>query len=422
MGLKLTKGEIKDKKVMRALFLLCWFAYFTCYLGRLNYAACLADISASEGWSKTQAGLVATAFFTCYGIGQFINGMIGDKISPKIMVQCGLLCSGLANFMFPVMGNPAAAAVLWGINGFVQSMIWSPIIRLLSEWLPEEKRQNACVNMNGTVPVGTLGAYGMSALLVYISGWKAVFFTSGTILIVVSVVWAIMVGRTEKKVEPVSETVTVVTDVPEIKEYSMGKLIMMSAVPFICFALILQGMLKDGVTTWIPTFLEEQFNLPTAAAILSTTIVPIINLGGVYLASWMNKRFFKNEMLGAAVFFIVGTVTLTLLNFLPGNSAVVSLTLLALTTTFMMSINTILASMMPSYYVRFGKTSTFCGVLNAAVYIGSAISSYANGAIVENYGWNTIMHIWLVYAVIGIVVCALGIKKWRNFVKFAKAE
>ena len=190
----------------------------------------------------------------------------------------------------------------------------------------------------------------------------------------------------------------------------------------LCFVgLFMQGMLKDGVTTWIPTFLEENFGFTAAASILCTTVVPIVNLGGVYLASWLNRRVFRNELLAAGVFFGVALTALVLLAFCPIHSAVVSLLLLAITTTFMMGINTLLASMMPSYYVPFGVCSTVTGLLNAAAYMGCAVSSYGNGAIVQRFGWSSILYCWCAAAAVGVVACLLAAKKWKQFRKLSAA-
>ena len=415
--LKLPHGCIRNQVTMKWVFILCWCAYVTTYLGRLNYSACLVEIVNTEGWSKGMAGLVATGFFITYGFGQIINGIIGDKISPKYMVTVGLGISGLVNLFFPFAHGITSAIILWCINGFVQSMIWSPLIRLLSEWLPTQKRIKACVNMNATVPVGTLAVYGMSAGLVYLGNWKWVFFTSAIILLVVACIWFIAISKIERQLDPVEEVL--VNDSKEqqssVTHQPFIHLVIASALPFVCVALFMQGMLKDGVTTWIPTFLEENFGLTAAAAILSTTVVPIVNLSGVYIASFINNKFFKNEVFTAMLCFITGFISLILLTFAPIHSAVFSLILLAATTTFMMGINTVLASMMPSYYVHYGVTATITGILNASAYLGSAVSSYGNGAIVENFGWNTIMYVWCVLAVIGIIACAIGFKTWKKF-------
>lgn len=49
------------------LFAVCWLSYFSAYLGRLNFTACIAAINEAENLSKLELGRVSSAFFVCYG-------------------------------------------------------------------------------------------------------------------------------------------------------------------------------------------------------------------------------------------------------------------------------------------------------------------------------------------------------------------
>ena len=53
--------------------------------------------------------------------------------------------------------------------------------------------------------------------------------------------------------------------------------------------------------------------------------------------------------------------------------------------------------------------------MNASAYVGSALSSYGNGAVVERFGWNSIMYIWCICAAVGVLVCAFAMKRWHRF-------
>ena len=74
--------KITNQKYISLLFWLCWLAYTFTYIGRLNYNASLADILLHENISTAQAGMFSSSAFMTYGIGQLINGFLGDRISP----------------------------------------------------------------------------------------------------------------------------------------------------------------------------------------------------------------------------------------------------------------------------------------------------------------------------------------------------
>ena len=84
----------------------CWMAYSFSYIGRLNFSASMADMTSSGVLLKSQAGAVTTGFFICYGCGQLLSGMLGDRINPRYLVFAGLVCSSLirfSSFLFDIM-------------------------------------------------------------------------------------------------------------------------------------------------------------------------------------------------------------------------------------------------------------------------------------------------------------------------------
>ena len=408
------QGILPDGPQSARLFRVCWAAYYVAYLGRLNYAACLVAIVADRGWGKGQAGLIGTGFFAAYGISQLISGFVGDRVSPKYMVAVGLGFSGILNLIFPLMTHPVPAVCIWCINGVFQSMLWSPLVRLCSEWLPPDRRLSACINMNSTSPLGTLSVYALSAIFVFLHHWSLMFYVGGIVLVGMTILWLYTLNQLEKGLLPVPQENA--SPYPEQNSSRpILRIVFANALPLCCFALILQGMLKDGITTWVPSFMEEQFHFPAATAILCTMIVPLINLSGIFIASALNRRCFHNELKGAFVFFLAGASALALLSVLFHSSAPFSLFLLAFITTSMTAVNTMLVSMLPPYYVHFGLCSSVSGILNAAANVGCAFSMYGNGALVDLLGWGSVIRVWCILAVIGAALCFPAIKKWKRF-------
>lgn len=56
---------------------------------------------------------------------------------------------------------------------------------------------------------------------------------------------------------------------------------------------------KDGVTTWVPTYITETFLTSPAFSILVTTVLPIVNLTGAYLAQYLYQKCKKQEAAAA---------------------------------------------------------------------------------------------------------------------------
>ena len=404
----------------KLLFWLCWIAYFSTYIGRLNYSASLTGIILSEGFSKGQAGMIGTAFFFAYGAGQFVSGFLGDRLAPKKMVFTGLMVSGLCNLAMAGAKSSGLMTAVWCVNGLFQAFIWSPMIRLMYEYYKTETRMKACVSLNSSVPIGTMAAYGLTALVIWLSGWRTMFVLAGAALIGTSLFW--ITGM--KQVERYAAESGKMAEMPSGETGGSAKaavnwksLLIQSGFLFLMMALFVQGALKDGVTTWVPTYISETYGLSAILAITSTMVIPVFNLLGVYLASFANLHWFRNEVRTAGAFFVVSAAAILVLRLASGRSMAVSFLMLALATTAMMAVNTMLIAVLPSYFGVIGRASSVSGLLNSSVYAGGAVSTYGIGALSVALGWNATIVIWFLMAAVSAVICFLTVRKWIAYRK-----
>jgi sugar phosphate permease len=170
------------KKSTCVLFTLLFIAYTAIYIGRKNFSVCMAGMAADGVIDKLIGGTAGTAFLAVYACGQLINGLLGDRISPGIMISAGLLGSGISNVAMGLVIHSAAIPVIWGINGFFCSMLWSPVVRCISEWMPGNERSSAGVNISVALPVGSIASYIICAVMMRYFGWREAFFACAVIL------------------------------------------------------------------------------------------------------------------------------------------------------------------------------------------------------------------------------------------------
>lgn len=190
--------KIENSRDAQLLFLLCWFAYFTSYIGRLNYSSAMTAMIQEAVLAKSQAGFISMVYFFAYGIGQFCNGMLGDRFHPGKMIFVGLAIAAGANLCMGFVGGFGAMAVVWGINGYAQAMIWPPVIRIFAEMVSREQKMKFCVNIVSSQVVGTLASYLLAAVVMWLIGWRAVFGAAAICLCVMSVIWIIGFEKIEK--------------------------------------------------------------------------------------------------------------------------------------------------------------------------------------------------------------------------------
>ncbi len=412
--------KLVEKKQMYLFFGLCFFVYYATYLGRLNYSASLAEMINTEGFARGAAGLIGTAFFFSYGLGQLFSGFLGDRLNSKWMVFTGLFISALVNVTMSFLKTPEAMTLVWCLNGFAQSMIWSPLLRSICENLQESDQRRFCIYINYSVPLGTMSAYALTALLINIGGWQLAFLVPSVLVGGMAIIWLLGMGYIEGllgvKSNENSVTVNPVENKISKKKKERIRIFVPSGLFLLALALCVQGALKDGVTTWIPVYLTDNYNMGSVTAILSTIVIPLCNLAGVSLASVVDKKTGNNEIRSASIFYGICGVALMILWAINGKSAFFAMAMLAVATTTMMSVNTLLVSVLPSRFGKIGRASSVSGILNSCVYAGCASSTYGIGVLSESFGWQKVIMVWVAGAVVAGGICLFSSKKWKRYV------
>ena len=390
----------EDKKNQK-LCILCWIAYASTYICRLNYSAVMPELEKLNVFPESQIAAISSAFFICYGLGQIVSGMLGDRISPRYMIFGGLAISSISNI---------------AIFMVVQSMVWTPILRTAGDYFSPYEREKFGIHIASTVPLGTLASYGVSLLTLLVLPWKYVFLVCGAISLAASAYWFMGTKNiiTESGKAKLSENEA---KAPTLSYKKMIGLMASSGVFILTISIVIQGTLKDSVTQWIPTFFSQQFSTGTGTSLALTMILPIINVTGAYFARFANK-YLRNELKTSMLFFAIAAAFLAILNFF-GNNIILSLICMAGVTNCMFAINVMIITMVPLHFSRYGCVSTVGGILNAVAYIGCGALNMVAGSILEKSGssWSALLIMWLSLAVIAVIVTGIAVLPWNKFLK-----
>lgn len=400
-----TKKLINGKKLAWLLTLL----YFTSYVTRINFAAIIQEIITKTGHEKTSLSIILVTLSITYGLGQIINGRLGDKIKPQKMILFGLICATSVNLAFPFLINSIPLmTVFWGINGFAQAMMWPPIVKILVSATDGEMYGYSMVRISWGSSFGTILIYLASPLIISLLGWRAVFYFSALIGITTIIIWIMSMNRIESK--NTKEEVKI----SENKSFNFPKKAVFP-IAFIALGIILQGMLRDGITSWMPSYLSEVFHLDNKLSILVTVSLAVFSILCFSLSGTIYKKFFKNEVFLGAVIFGVSTI-FALILFAFFNAGVILTTLaMAIITGCMHGINLMLIAHVPKRFKKYGNISTISGVINSCTYIGSAISTYGVALLSELIGWRNTVGLWAIIATLGAIACLVATKPWEKF-------
>lgn len=394
--------KLTDKKDVTKLILLFTLTYMVSYITRINYGTIIVEIEKNTGMKRSLLSMALTGSFITYGAGQIISGVLGDKFSPKNLVSAGFVITVLMNLIVPFCKTPYLMTAIWCINGFAQSLMWPPLVRLMTSLLSDDDYKNATVKVSWGSSFGTMFIYFASPVIISVSGWRTVFFVSAILGLIMLFIW----NKYSYDIPPSH------TELHAKKNKSNVFVLFAPAMILVMIAIILQGMLRDGVTTWMPSYMDQTFNLGSAISILTGVILPLFGILSFQIASKLHTKLFKNPVMCAGVMFAFGTLSAGLLYCFSDFSPVLSVALSAFLTGAMHGINLMLICMVPAYFKKYGNVSTVSGVINSCTYIGSAISTYGIALLSESFGWTFTLMTWFIIAALGTLMCLVSAKPW----------
>lgn len=399
------KVELSNKTQFILIFL-CWAVYTVAYIGRYSYTANGVPIMKYFSVNKDEFALATTFFFFAYGAGQILNGILCRKYPMKYIISGALLLSAVINGLV-FFGLPFTfIKYIWLVNGICQSVFWASLLRILSCYLDEKHMNKAVIIMSTPVTLGTLLVYGMSSLFALFDGFKLAFLVAFIAMSSVGVLWFFLFPKVTQKarlenmptVPPSSgENASETAKSESAKRSSFVRSGMLYMLILFCVYAIVSNYVKDGLTTWVPQILSEQYHLDDSLSIILTLVLPILGLCGAIFAVFINK-FVKNHSDLLGVFFGLSAVTVLGIQLIfKTDMWYLALLLFGLVSLFMNGANNIITNMFPLHVGKQYNSGMLAGLLNGACYVGSTLSQYLIALIAIAGDWTAVINVffWL---------------------------
>ena len=385
------QSKSKKLQVSTLLSLLCWLVYASSYTGKVNYTANLNQIMSFYNVNHSSAGLVSTFFFFAYGVGQVVNGILSKKYNIKWMIFSSLLVSGIINLIVAITNNFNLIKVLWLLNGISMSVLWPSLVRLLAENLNRSEMPKASVIMGTSIPTGTLVVYFLSAVFVKIN-FKLSFYLPAVIFIVVALIWlfsynGLVSGAKENLIE---EDVVESSTKTSNKQVEYNKNLIMMSVCALAFYGVATNLIKDGLITWVPSILKEQYHLDNSLSIILTLALPFVAIFANAFAVKTHTKISDFVLQCALMFLISGCIIAGVIAGISFNQFILTLVGFTIVCFLITSCNSVITGIFPLFMKGKVNSGLIAGVLNGFCYLGSTISSYGLGIIADNFGWVSV--------------------------------
>lgn len=373
------------------IFSILYIAYTAIYIARLNLSMASPVFMELEIADAAQIGILGSVFAAVYACGRLINGSLGDKVPPWIMICTGLIIAGVSNISIGFMPPFIGMAVLWGANAYAQSMLWSSILAAISAIHEEKKAKKLISYMVSSCAMGNILGIALNTWIIDKLGVNFAFVIPGgfTLLISIPVLIAI------KKVKPVYRR--------EEKHASVIQLLKNREILKIIVPVVFHGAIKDNISLWMTVYFVEVFSIDLNSTAGFILFIPIVGFIGrmVYPALYKACRE-KEHLVSVTAFGLCAVLSLPLCFEI--KSAVIAVVCLSLIYALISVINTSMLSIYPMRYTETGNVSSVSGLMDFATYGGAGISSAVYGAAIKYLGYVPMYASWAIISAVSVFI------------------
>jgi sugar phosphate permease len=397
----------------------------------------LPGLAGEFGYSKTSLGLIGTSFFMMYALGQFINGLLGDKLGARKLVFTGAIISIMLNIAFGFSIGLYAMIFLWGMNGYFQSMGWAPQVKAAASWYTAKQRGKWMGFLGSSYQIGNAYTWILVSFLAANYGWRTIFWIPAAIFFVFAIHHVIMLRNAPediglpsiaqlKKIEDGQAVELAVrddnlqpgskhTEVSGSRHTGVFENIKFCVTNFeICgaaMALFCLNIVRYGFFFWAPVFLIETQGAAITTAGLKVAVLPLAGSIGAITAGWASGRFFNNRRAPVVCVLLVGLALFSYLFYTaPPGAWQWGLVCLAIVGFCTYGPHILLVGHFPSDVAGRKVASSAAGFIDGCGYIGASMTGFFTGFLVEHFGWSAGFYYWIAAA---LTAAGIMLFMWR---------
>lgn len=415
-------------------------AYSLYYVCRMSLSVVKQPLIDEGVLSAGQLGLVGSALLFVYAVGKFMNGFIADYCNIKRFMATGLFLSALINLLLGVMGVIHGTAglstslifvvfaILWGCNGWMQSMGSPPGVICLSRWFPKSRRGTYYSIFSSTPYVGEFLSFVITGLVVGALGWKAGFMIAAVAGVIGSLVILLLVSDTPESkglpsVQKLSgEDVAKVDTMPtkDLQKYVVKH----PGIWIIAISSAFIYITKYAITGWGVLFLQKAkgFSMEEATQVIG--FFAAFGIVGTVAAGGLSDKVFRSDRVKPAVLSgMVSFIALALFLF-SGGGYVMNIFYVSLFSLAIGVLYCIVAGLMAIDIVPRKATGAALGIVGLSSYIAAGLQEVTSGYLIQFntehvngtdiYDFGPVSWFWLAAALISFLLPVFNWKKMKD--------
>lgn len=411
-------------RVRFGVFISILLGYSCYYLTRnsLTFTAPAMVATPSLGLDITSIGVITSIFPLCYGCSKFVSGVVGDMLSPAVMLGGGLIATGVVNILFGLSASLPLFCALWAMNGILQGFGAPSCAKILTSWFAAKERGTYWGMWNIAHNLGGFAAPILAGTAARTFGWSWGLWAPGTIAVLVGtvIVTTLRDAPEDRGFPPVElETTSAVTqtdDVEDAKPSLIENLLHnVLSNPFIwglAFTYFCVYVVRQGITSWSIFYLIKEKGVIDAGA--AAVRVSGLELGGLVgsliagkLSDWYIARG-TGGAVGKRIQIVIGYlfgVAMMLMAFKAVPAGLASLqAIIVFLIGFFLYGPQMLIGLCGAEIVGRRSVGASEGFLGWVAYLGAANAGIPLSLLVQQYGWDAFFTALLLACTTGVML------------------
>lgn len=382
------------------IFVLCYIAYVGIYAARLNLSMASPVMIAEGVLTEVQYGFIGSAFFVTYACGRLLNGVIGDRTAPWVMITVGLLMTGLSNLLLGILPGYIVILLLWCVNAYAQSMLWSSLLRTMTGLYGKQTADKKVPILVSSVSVGNIAGIVLSTYLVERVSLESAFLVPGALTVLLGLTTALVLRTVPEGPKPEKQRFAVAEFFRDRKIRSM------------LLPALFHGVIKDNIGAWMALYFVCRYNIDLESSALFVLLIPAVGMVGRLLYPVCYKLSGQRENLISVICFVLCTALAVIMCCSPASPWVAAVCL-SLIYALVSMINTSILSMFPLQFTQKNMVSSVSGVTDFATYLGAGIGSAVYGFLNKSGNFVPMYISWVVLCVasVGLLMLQKPMKK-----------
>ena len=437
---KVPEGDVDGvyKSLRNRTFWGVTIAYSLYYVCRMSINVVKQPLIDDGILSAGELGLVGSALLFVYAIGKFMNGFIADYCNIRRFMATGLFISAVINLLMGALGFvkgmlPTAVificfAVLWGINGWMQSMGSAPGVISLSRWFPQAKRGSYYSLFSSSPYIGEFISYNILAVVVGWLGWQSGFIMAALAGLIGAAIILLFVSDTpESKGLPSIQQISdeALTKEDRMPTRELQKMVLKHpGIWVIALSSAFIYITKYAIAGWGVLFLQKARGFELAQASQVIAFSAVFGILGTVLAGWLSDKVFKGDRIKPAVLSgIISTSSLILFLFV-GGGFVLNIFYVSLFSLAVGVLYCIVAGLMAVDIVPRKATGAALGVVGISSYVAAGLQDITSGYLIQGftkvvdgvdvYNFTPVSWFWLVASIVSFILPVLNWKKMKS--------